>query len=82
MNRNGPTSAIMRIYVGVLESQPVEIYMLPDNGLLRYGGFHINLAAGLEDDLINKLSPAWNKGLKETENETLVPTKKGLEQFG
>src|SRR5205085_11514281 len=27
----------------------VEIYVLADNGLLRYGDFHVNLAAGLED---------------------------------
>src|SRR5882672_7513876 len=29
----------------------VEIFVLPDNGLLAYGGFHVNLAAGLEDAL-------------------------------
>lgn len=52
----------------------VEIYFLPDNGLLNYGGFHLNLAAGLEDDLIRKLNPPWNGGKKETENETLQPT--------
>lgn len=40
----------------------VEIYVLPDNGLLRYGGFHINLAAGLEDALIRELRPPWNGG--------------------
>lgn len=40
----------------------VEIYVLPDNGLLRYGGFHINLAAGLEDSLIRELRPPWNGG--------------------
>ncbi len=39
----------------------VEVYALADNGLLRYGGFHINLAAGLEDALIAELKPAWNK---------------------
>lgn len=39
----------------------VEIFALPDNGLLRYGGFHVNLAAGLEDDLIATLKPVWNK---------------------
>ena len=52
----------------------VEIYVLPDNGLLHYGEFHINLAAGLEDNLIKTLSPPWNGGQKETENETLEPT--------
>lgn len=30
----------------------VDIYALPDNRLLHYGQFHVNLAAGLEDDLI------------------------------
>lgn len=38
----------------------VELYALPDNGLLYYGGFHVNLAAGLEDSLIRELRPAWN----------------------
>ncbi len=42
------------------------IYVLPDNGLLHYGGFHVNLAAGLEDDLVRKLCPPWNGGKKET----------------
>jgi hypothetical protein len=40
----------------------VEIFALPDNGLLRYGGFHVNLAAGLEDDLIRSIAPPWNGG--------------------
>ncbi len=40
--------------------EAVDIFVLPDNGLLRYGGFHINLAAGLEDSLISKTSPPWN----------------------
>jgi hypothetical protein len=39
----------------------VEVYALPDNGLLYYGGFHVNLAAGLEDSLIAQLKPEWNK---------------------
>jgi hypothetical protein len=39
----------------------VEVHALPDNGLLYYGGFHINLAAGLEDSLVAKLKPTWNK---------------------
>lgn len=43
----------------------VLIYVLPDNGLLHYGGFHINLAAGLEDSLIRELLPPWNGGKKE-----------------
>lgn len=40
--------------------QTVSIWALPDNGLLRYGGFHVNLAAGLEDSIINELRPVWN----------------------
>ena len=51
----------------------VEIFILPDNGLLHYGGFHLNLAAGLEDSLIKDLSPAWNGGQKEASNQTLQP---------
>lgn len=39
----------------------VEIHALPDNGLLHYGGFHVNLAAGLEDSIVSTLKPAWNK---------------------
>jgi hypothetical protein len=39
----------------------VEIYALPDNGLLRYGGFHVNLAAGLEDSIVRDLNPPWNR---------------------
>lgn len=42
-----------------------QILVLPDNGLLRYGGFHINLAAGLEDDLIRTVDPPWNGGRTE-----------------
>ena len=39
----------------------VEVHALPDNGLLYYGGFHVNLAAGLEDSLVAQLKPKWNK---------------------
>lgn len=38
----------------------VEVYALPDTGLLYYGGFHVNLAAGLEDSLVAALQPPWN----------------------
>ena len=41
-------------------AEAVDIFVLPDSGLLRYGGFHINLAAGLEDSLISDISPPWN----------------------
>jgi hypothetical protein len=38
----------------------VDVFALPDNGLLHYGQFHVNLAAGLEDNIIAVLKPAWN----------------------
>jgi hypothetical protein len=45
----------------VSSGKEVEILALPDNGLLHYGGFHVNLAAGLEDSIVSTLKPAWNK---------------------
>lgn len=45
----------------VTSGKEVEILALPDNGLLHYGGFHVNLAAGLEDSIVSTLKPAWNK---------------------
>ena len=48
----------------------VEILALPDNGLLHYGNFHLNLAAALEDDIIRKLDPPWNGGKPEKIVET------------
>lgn len=38
----------------------VDILVLPDSGLMHYGQFHLNLAAGLEDSIISVISPAWN----------------------
>ncbi|MGE0494261.1 MAG: GIY-YIG nuclease family protein [Vulcanimicrobiota bacterium] len=40
--------------------EAVDVLVLVDNGLLHYGDFHVNLAAGLEDSLIATLSPEWN----------------------
>ena len=45
----------------LVANQAVAIFALPDNGLLYYGGFHVNLAAGLEDNLVKALKPAWNR---------------------
>jgi hypothetical protein len=56
------------------QGKRVEILVLPDNGLLHYGGFHVNLAAGLEDSLVRDLMPAWNGGQKELPNQSLQPT--------
>ena len=55
------------------QGERVEIYALPDNGLLHYGGFHVNLAAGLEDSLIRELRPPWNGGQKELSNQETQP---------
>ncbi len=51
------------------QGKPLEIYALPDNGLLYYGDFHINLAAALEDSIIQTMNPPWNgpeKGKSES----------------
>ena len=53
--------------------EAVDIFVLPDNGLLHYGGFHINLAAGLEDSLISDISPPWNG--KSSERKLADPRK-------
>ncbi|WP_313473120.1 GIY-YIG nuclease family protein [Rouxiella badensis] len=38
----------------------VDIFVLPDSGLIHYGQFHLNLAAGLEDSIIRIINPEWN----------------------
>jgi len=43
----------------------VAILVLQDSGLMHYGPFHLNLAAGLEDSLIRVIDPPWNGGAKE-----------------
>lgn len=52
----------------------VEIFALPDNGLLHYGRFHLNLAAALEDDIIRTINPEWNGGRTEPVSEPPEPT--------
>ena len=47
----------------------VELFVLPDNGLMHYGTFHLNLAAGLEDSLIKVIAPPWNGGRAENTKE-------------
>jgi hypothetical protein len=55
----------------------VDILALADTGLLRYGSFHLNLAAGLEDSIIVTLKPEWNGSrtseVIETPTETNPP---------
>ena len=43
----------------------IEIWALPDEGLLQLGGFRLNLSAALEDDIISTLKPPWNGGKKD-----------------
>lgn len=49
-----------RILDELSRSNAVDIYVLPDNGLLHFGVFHLNLAAGLEDSITKMLKPKWN----------------------
>jgi hypothetical protein len=70
--RPGPTQQTNKraneLLKGVLRSEEVSIYALPDNGLLYFGGFHLNLAAALEASVIKELQPKWNvHGLMPTE---------------
>ena len=60
------------------KGEAVELFAMPDNGLMRYGGFHLNMAAALEDDLIRQMKPQWNGGkvepvLMPDESETTSP---------
>jgi hypothetical protein len=48
------------IHAAAISGKVIKVFALPDNGLLSYGGFHVNLAAGLEDNLIKELKPTWN----------------------
>ncbi len=51
----------------------VDLLVLPDNGLLHYGMFHLNLAAGLEDSLIATIQPPWNgKQTAESEDDSAI----------
>jgi len=43
------------------EGKTVKIFALPDRGEMEYHGFHLNLAAGIEDSVINQIQPKWNK---------------------
>lgn len=51
----------------------VQVLALPDNGLLHYGGFHVNLAAGLEDSIVRELRPKWNVTGKPSEPALVAP---------
>lgn len=52
----------LRIKALLSDGVAVDIFALPDSGLLHYGQFHLNLAAALEDDIIRVIKPEWNGG--------------------
>ncbi|MFN4233874.1 MAG: hypothetical protein ACK4IK_03610 [Bacteroidia bacterium] len=55
----------------LINGSKVEIYALLDSLELNWGKFNINLAAGIEDSLIDILEPIWNGGKSESYvNET------------
>jgi hypothetical protein len=56
-------------------NQPIDILLLVDNGLLKYGDYRINLAAGLEDTLLFEISPEWNFSGKNKKNQVKMKTK-------
>lgn len=58
----------------LLAGGAVEILALPDNGLMHYGQFHLNMAAALEDDIIRVIAPEWNGGVPEKVDATVVPS--------
>ncbi|CQJ56162.1 GIY-YIG nuclease family protein [Yersinia rohdei] len=56
----------------LLQDIAVDILVLPDNGLMHYGQFHLNLAAGLEDSIIKTINPEWNGGSKNLTNQSQI----------
>ena len=56
----------------IKRGEPVEILALADSGLLRYGSFYLNPAAGLEDSIIQTIKPEWNGGRMSTLIESLT----------
>jgi hypothetical protein len=61
-----------RILTLLMSGSSVAIYTLPDNGLMHYGPFHMNLAAALEVSIIQQLQPPWNWKPGKDGKETLV----------
>ncbi len=66
MTQSTNTKNNRRITEALKHGSAVEILALPDSGLMHYGKFHLNLAAGLEDDIIKTLNPVWNGGAPVT----------------
>ncbi|SPA56701.1 conserved protein of unknown function [Cupriavidus taiwanensis] len=63
----------------VAAGSAVEVYALPDNGLMHYGPFHLNLAAGLEDSIIRTLNPEWNVTMGRRKRESIQDDHEPLE---
>lgn len=59
-----------RIKNSILNGQAVQILIMQDSGLISWGPFHLNVAAGLEDSVIRVIEPEWNGGMKEVETTT------------
>lgn len=88
----GPTQStnirVNGLIKGLLsQDKPVDIFILADNGLLSFGGFRVNMAAGLEDTLIKEIDPEWNKvgrtkikEDKESEDPNLTEKQKTTEK--
>lgn len=71
------------IHDHLLKDEIVEIYVLPDNGMLSYGGYQLNLAAGLEDALIVSIDPPWNGKQQKSQSKNIIleENKKENNQF-
>lgn len=63
------------------EGKTVDIYVLPDNGLMHYGIFHLNLSAGLEDSIIQTLAPDWNRSATINKNSEQTVSSSDLSLF-
>ena len=59
----------------------IDILALPDNGLMHYGPFHLNLAAGLEDNIIEVMQPEWNGKPKKAQDDKDVDKPKAVHTF-
>ncbi|MEX3983921.1 GIY-YIG nuclease family protein [Paraburkholderia sp. EG287A] len=64
------------------EGSVVELYVLPDNGLMHYGPFHLNLAAGLEGSIIRTLGPEWNVMFGRKREDAQANPSAGNEEVG
>lgn len=84
--RPGPTqSTNIRNHAKILDTlragSTVDIFVLPDPGLLRYGVFQVNLAAGLEDEIISVLQPEWNISGRSTRQVLVARIEEELEEI-